>query len=213
MAEVHEPAYLCVDTRAAKIVRRLSDEDRLAFFDAVLALYFKILAGEMDFDFPDSLLGDLLRQAGDTLVDGYRAYIQKITARRGKNQQNSGDPPPTDQRPIADYSPTDQRGTDARNQDQNNLYEVNDKTIKALRAEGFDDSEIDEAISRSRGRQLTDPVAYLRKAILNGREKMQKKLPAKDYPQRSYDAVQAHVEADMARRVAAHEARKAALTG
>ena len=65
-----------------------------------------------------------------------------------------------------------------------------------MKSEGFDDHEIEMALSRSNGKHVRDLTAYVRKTIENVRQHQTwKRVSAQDYSQRDYSGVHAELEA------------------
>ena len=179
MIDGREPNYICLDTRVMRLVRRLSDTERLTFFDAFLTAYEKKLSGDDLSVFPDNMVGDLLRQAAETMSNGYDTYMGRANANpQGKNGRMSM----TSHRPVNDT----QSNQDQINQIQDYINQIKQK----LSAEGFDECEIDSAVIRSKGKRIRDLAAYVRRTIENERRQGKRILPAQDFAQRDYSGVQ-----------------------
>lgn len=186
MIDGREPNYICLDTRAMRLVRRLSDPERLIFFDSFLSAYDGKLSGNIP-SFPDNMVGDLLRQAAETMSNGFDTYMGRTTANpQGKNGKMSM----TGHRQANDI----QSNQDQINEDQN----IQDHQIKQqLMAEGFEESEIEHALNRSKGKRVRDLAAYVRRTIENQRQ--QNRVPAQDFQQRDYSGVQKELMDSLAR--------------
>ena len=182
MIDGREPNYICLDTRVMRLVRRLNDADRLSFIDGFLAAYDDKLSGTRSSAFPDNMVGDLLRQAAETMSNGFDAYMGRANANpEGKNGRMSM----TGHRPDNDT----QSNQDQINQDQTIQDQIN-QIKQQLIAEGYDGSEIDSALKRSKGKRVRDLAAYIRRTIENERRQAKRILPAQDFAQRDYSGVQ-----------------------
>ena len=182
MIDGREPNYICLDTRVMRLVRRLSDTERLTFFDAFLITYEEKLSGNNFSAFPDNMVGDLLRQAAETMSNGYDTYMGRANANpQGKNGRMSM----TGHRPVNDT----QSNQDQINQDQTTQDQIN-QIKQQLMAEGFNQYEIDNAVNRARGKPVHDLAAYIRRTIENERKQGKRILPAQDFAQRDYSSVQ-----------------------
>ena len=182
MIDGREPNYICLDTRVMRLVRRLNDADRLSFMDGFLAAYDDKLSGTRSSAFPDNMVGDLLRQAAETMSNGFDAYMGRANANpEGKNGRMSM----TGHRPDNDT----QSNQDQINQDQTNQDQIN-QIKQQLIAEGYDGSEIEAALIRSKGKCVRDLAAYIRRTIENERRQGKRILPAQDFAQRDYSGVE-----------------------
>ncbi len=178
MIDGREPNYICLDTRAMRLVRRLSDPERLIFFDSFLSAYDDKLSGSAS-SFPDSIVGHLRRQAAETMSNGFDAYMSRTTANpEGKNGRMSM----TGHRQANDT----QSNQDQIKEDQ--IIDQINQIKQQLTAEGFDESEIENALNRSKGKRVRDLTAYIRRTIENQRQ--QTRVPVQDFQQRDYSSVQ-----------------------
>ena len=185
MIDGREPNYICLDTRVIALVRRLQDQDRLAFFDGICAAYAVKLAGEDSYTFPDSIMGELMKQAADTMIDGFDKYMGRVNANLSGKKR---DVDPMGSQWVANGTQSNQ---DQSNKDQYNRDQINQ--IKAqLMTDGYTDSEINSVISRCSGKRVNNLMSYIRQSIDNERKKKQKakRVPAQEYGQRDYSSVQ-----------------------
>lgn len=177
MIDGREPNYICLDTRALKLVRRLSDSERLVFFDGLYSIYLDKLTGNESFFFPDTMAGELLRQAAQTLIVGFDTYMKRVNA--NSDWRNSL----TDHKQVNDQ----QSNQDQINKDQYNQDQINQIKMQ-LKAEGYSGSEIDKAFARSEGKRVKNLISYIRQSINNERQEYRtgKRVPAQEYSQRDY---------------------------
>ena len=185
MIDGREPNYICLDTRAFKILQRLSDSERLTFYDGLYAVYLDNLNGTQVAVFPDNVAGDLLRQAAETLIDGFNTYMRRVNANL-TGKKTTDNPMGTQWVPNAPQSNKDQYNQDQYNQDQINQIKLQ------LKAEGYSGSEIDKALTRCGGKRVRNLTAYIRQSIDNVRQNG-KRVPGQEYEQRDYSGVQAEL--------------------
>lgn len=201
MVNGNEPNYICMDSRALALAKHLPDSERLEFYDSVYAAYIKLLNGEKDFVFPDTMLGNLIMQAVETMINGFNTYMKRVNA----------NPSGTTNTQDSMGSQRVAKGSQS-NQDQSLDQITNDQIsqIKSqLQAEGYTEIEIDDALKKCYGKSIKDLSAYLRTTINNQRNKM-KRLPSHDFPQRDYskvnDELMEQTERDVAQFLKAEQA-------
>ncbi len=184
MIDGREPNYIGLDTRVIRLVRRLDDSDRLSFLDGFLSAYDDKLSGDNSSAYPDNIVGDLIRQAAETMSTVFDTYIGRTNANSEWRKSLTG------QRQVNDpQSNQDQINQDQINQDQINQDQIN-QIKQQLTAEGYDGSEIDNALKRSKGKRVRDLAAYIRRTIDNERKQAKRILPAQDFAQRDYSGVE-----------------------
>lgn len=212
MIDGREPNYICLDTRALKIVRRLSDGERLAFFDQIWTAYQRKLNGDNPPGFPESIIGDLLSQAWDTLSAGFDSYMSRARANpngnNGKRHGDVNDIAETGHRDVNDI----QSNQDHQKDDQPKEDHLNQ--IKSqLEAEGYQSAMIDEVINRSRGKTINHPLNYFRTALerIKKDESITVPIPAQDFEQRDYSGMPAEDMARLAAEMAEFKANHAAI--
>lgn len=197
MIDGREPNYICLDTRALTLAKRLSDPERLAFFDGICASYAAKLNGAEAPAFPDDITGDLIRQAEKTLVDGFDKYMGRVYAN------------PSGKKRTVDPTGSQWGANDAQsNQDQINKDQITQDQINQFVAEGYSESEIDDAIKRCGGKSsIRNISAYLRRTMDNVRQEKNtgKTVSAQDYKQRDYSSVGAEIKEEMTRRIEQHK--------
>lgn len=193
MIDGREPNYLCLDTRAVALAKRLSDSERLAFFDGVCAVYAAKLAGDDASAFPDSIVGELIRQAADTLIDGFNTYMGRVKANPSGKKR-------TDNPMGGQWAANDtQSNQDQSNQDQINQDQINQIKVQ-LMADGYTEPEIESALKRCSGKAVRNLPAYLRQTMDNQRQS-NKPLPSQNYGQRDYTGVQAELMEEQQNRI------------
>lgn len=106
--------YLTFSRVALEIVTKLSDEEN-GTFNRILFSCFQQLEQGMPPDYEptdNALLNVALQEAVDELQEGYKNYMQRVTARKdAENQKQTADTSPIDRRYITDESPIDRRPT------------------------------------------------------------------------------------------------------
>ena len=193
MIDGREPNYICLDTRAIRLVRRLSDPERLIFFDSFLSAYDDKLSGNYPSAFPDNMVGDLLKQAAETMSNGFDAYMGRANANpEGRNGRKSL----ASHRQVNDI----QSNQDQINQDQTITDQIN-QIKQQLITEGYEGFEIDNALNRSKGKRVRDLAAYIRRSIENERRQGNRIIPAQDFTQRDYSGVPKEMLDNLAKEV------------
>ena len=181
MIDGREPNYICLDTRALTLARLLQDSDRLAFFDGVCEAYTAKLSGEEFSAFPDNMVGDLIKQAVNTMIDGFDTYMKRVTANSEWRLSLTG------HRQVIDP----QSNQDQSNKDQSNKDQIN-QIKQQFRAEGYTEAEIEDALKRCTGKSVRNIAGYLRQTMDNQRQQ-QKHIIAHNYTQRDYSETQAEL--------------------
>lgn len=184
MIDGREPNYICLDTRSLALVRRLSDSDRLLFFDGLYAAYTDKLNGTSEYVYPDNMVGDLIKQAAVTMDDGFDTYMRKVNA--NPSGKKTSDNPKGNHRVATDS----QSNKDQINKDQNNKDQSN-QIMQELIDDGYTDTEISSALKKCDFSSVRNPAAYVRQTIENQRKQLAKSnhVPAQDFQQRDYSDV------------------------
>lgn len=114
MSKAARVRYLTFSRIALEIVTKLSDEENGSFNRILFSCFQQLEQGlQPDYE-PTSnpLLNVALQEAVGELQEGYKNYMQRVTARKdAENQKKTADVSPIDHRPTADVSPTDRRPT------------------------------------------------------------------------------------------------------
>ena len=79
-----------------------------------------------------------------------------------------------------------------------------------LISEGYDGSEVDNALKRSKRKSVHDLASYIRKAIENERRQSKRILPAQDFAQRDYTGVQDEMMCELAEEMKQYKKQEAA---
>ena len=194
MINGREPNYICFDTMALKMSRRLSDSERLSFYDGLMNAYQDKLEGKSS-DFPDSMIGDLLMQAAETMSKYFDLYMKKAS---GNKPEKTSGVPVVDQC-ITSGVPVVDQCTES-DQYHNDIYNDNFNQIKTrLIADGFTKAEIDFAINKCNGRRVRNLDGYIRKIIEEERRTKPGTINAQNYEQRDYSGVQDELIAEQDR--------------
>lgn len=185
------PKYFCVDSRAAKLVMRLPGEARLQFYDGLYKAFVSKVDGAEATEFTDDFVGDLLRQAVETLDDCFEVYRKRAFANLS-GQTKSKDGPPGEQsrgegNPMGMQCHGD--GFESISSSEEEIHSKENLIRSRLRAEGYSDEEIQYALSRAKGRpDIRDLFSYSRATIETYRKHKPagKTVSAQSYQQRDY---------------------------
>ena len=106
--------YLTFSRVALEIVTKLSDEENGSFNRILFSCFQQLEQGLQPEYEPTNnpLLNVALQEAVDELQEGYKNYMQRVTARKdAENQRQTADTSPIDRRYTADASPINHRST------------------------------------------------------------------------------------------------------
>lgn len=172
-----KPRYITIALPSIEILVDFgTDEDKSQFIDWILYA-FSALEEKQPLSVPGQGSKALIRAAEASIAElenGYNLYMQRASGNRSDKKDNTSsngsDQIRIDGRPEVDQSPTNGTPTE-------------EKIRQELRKKDFSDSEIEIGLQKMKGRNVTNPVAYIERII----EEMRKgKLPDQQYTQRKY---------------------------
>lgn len=192
MIDGREPNYICLSTRVLNLVKMLSDLDRLSFLDGFIEGYERKLSGEASSLATDGIVGELLRQALETMGDCFDSYMKKVNA-NPSGRKPSDFQEATHRVPIGYPEGTHrQPKINKSNINKSNINQIKSNLIK----QGYSEREIEQALSGIKNPDsIRDTEAYIKKTIENARKK-QPHVTAQDYSQRDYTDEQSRIEAE-----------------
>ena len=174
---VRKPRYIAIALPSIEtLVDFGTNEDKISFFDWTLSAFLDIQAGKTPGVPPDG--SKALMRAVETsipeLENGYKLYMQRASG--NKQDKDDNKTAISDQIILSGQPELYQRSTNGTP----SVEQIRKELIDA----GFSESDIDYGIGKLKGREVKNPVNYIRTII---EERQKKKPPAQQYTQRNFN--------------------------
>ena len=174
---VRKPRYIAIALPSIEtLVDFGTNEDKISFFDWTLSAFLDIQAGKTPGVPPDGskALMRAVEASIPELENGYKLYMQRASG--NKQDKDDNKTAISDQIILSGQPELYQRSTNGTP----SVEQIRKELIDA----GFSESDIDYGIGKLKGREVKNPVNYIRTII---EERQKKKPPAQQYTQRNFN--------------------------